>query len=95
MATRTRESERRLRELLTRDHTLNGGILFGLDGYVIEVQARAMQVLRKPAPWTSVTDISGMAGVAVRVMLTRVRAGLRACIEGKLKTQAEIGRAHV
>lgn len=37
---RSRERERPLRELLSRDHALNGGILFGLDGYVIEVQAR-------------------------------------------------------
>jgi magnesium chelatase family protein len=40
--------ERQLKDLLTRDHTLNGGILLGLDGYVIEVQARAMTVLRGP-----------------------------------------------
>jgi hypothetical protein len=31
---------------ISRDHTLNGGILFGLEGYVIEIQARAMEVLR-------------------------------------------------
>jgi magnesium chelatase family protein len=73
MATsRRRERERQLRELLTRDHTLNGGILFGLDGYVIEVQARAMEVLRSPTPWPYVTDISGMAGVAVREATQRI-----------------------
>jgi hypothetical protein len=65
-ALRSRQRERQLRELLARDHTLNGGILFGLDGYVIEVQARAMEVLKGPAPWPAVTDVSGMAGVAVR-----------------------------
>ena len=69
---RTREVELRLRDLLTRDHTLNGGILFGLDGYIIEVQARAMEVLKRPASWTAVTDISGMAGVAVREATTRI-----------------------
>lgn len=31
--------KRPLRELLTRDHTLNEGILFGLDGGVIEGHA--------------------------------------------------------
>jgi hypothetical protein len=64
-APRSRQADQRLRELLTRDHSLNGGILFGLDGHVIEVQARAMEVLRRPMPWTAATDISGMAGVPV------------------------------
>ena len=49
---RTRQTERRLTDLLTLDHSLNGGILFGLDGYLIEIQARAMKVLKGPAPWT-------------------------------------------
>lgn len=72
MAIRTREAERKLRELLTRDHTLNGGILFGLDGYIIEVQARAMEVLKKPASWTAVTDISGMASLPVKEATVRI-----------------------
>ncbi len=37
---RTREAERQLCQLLMRDHALNGGILFGLDGYVIEIHAQ-------------------------------------------------------
>jgi magnesium chelatase family protein len=60
MAT-SRRRERQLRELLTRDHTLNGGILFGLDGYVIQVQARAMEVLRRPAQRPDVASTSDMA----------------------------------
>jgi len=73
MATlRSRQRESQLRDLLARDHTLNGGILFGLDGYVIEVQARAMEVLKRPAPWPAVTDVSGMAGVAVREATVRI-----------------------
>ena len=67
-----RLSDAALRELLRRDHTLNGGILFGLDGYVIEIQARAMEVLRGRQPWRDVTDISGMAGAAVREATTRI-----------------------
>jgi hypothetical protein len=60
MATsRRRERERQLRELLTRDHTLNGGILFGLDGYVIEVPARAR--LWRSTSWLDVTNVSDMA----------------------------------
>jgi magnesium chelatase family protein len=69
---RTHEKERELKDLLHRDHTLNGGILLGLDGYVIEIQARAMEVLRKPCPWRGVTDISGMAGPAIKEATTRI-----------------------
>jgi magnesium chelatase family protein len=59
-------------ELLTRDHTLNGGILLGLDGYIIELQARAMRVLRSPAPWGDAVGISGMARKPVDEALDRV-----------------------
>ena len=69
---RSREAERKLRELLARDNTLNGGILFGLKGYIIEVQARAMEVLKRPTPWPQATNVSGMAGVAVREATTRI-----------------------
>ncbi|MEX0678402.1 MAG: YifB family Mg chelatase-like AAA ATPase [Pirellulales bacterium] len=61
-----------LKSLLKRDHSLNGGILFGLDGYVIELQARAMEVLPKPFPWTHVTNVSGMAGTTVNEATTRI-----------------------
>ena len=73
---RSQEAQTRLTDLLTRDHSLNGGILFGLDGYAIEVQARAMKVLRDPAPWTEVTDVSGMAGWAVKESTTRIAGAL-------------------
>lgn len=33
---RTPMRQRELNELLTRDHTLNGAILFGLDGHVVQ-----------------------------------------------------------
>lgn len=69
---RSREAERHLKELLARDHTLNGGILFGLDGYVIEVQARAMEVQKRPIPWSQATNVSGMAGITVREATTRI-----------------------
>ena len=85
---RSRERERPLRELLARDHTLNGGILFGLDGYVIEVQARAMEVLKRPAPWSAVTNISGMAGMAVREGAT----GVPPVLPPGLTNQSNTGR---
>lgn len=67
-----KQNLRKLNELLSRDHTLNGGILFGLDGYTIEIQARAMEVLRSPAPWRSVTGISGMARACIAEALDRI-----------------------
>lgn len=59
-------------ELLRRDHTLNGGILFGLDGFIVEIQARAMEVLKKPVPWNCCTKIVGMARGAIREALDRI-----------------------
>ncbi|OYV83349.1 MAG: hypothetical protein B7Z73_16090 [Planctomycetia bacterium 21-64-5] len=75
-AKRTPAAQRELNELLTRDHTLNGAILFGLDGYVVEMQARAMEVLRGSLPLTHVTKISGMAREGVRESLDRIAGAL-------------------
>ena len=63
---------RELRELLPRDHTLNGGVLFGLEGHIIEIQARAMEVLKEPASWRNVTNVSGMAKTPIREALDRI-----------------------
>ncbi len=68
----TRQSAHQLKDLLKRDHTLNGGILFGLDGHIIEIQARAMEVLRTPHPWREVTNISGMANLTVQESVLRI-----------------------
>src|SRR4051812_21439311 len=61
-----------LQSLLKRDHTLHGGALFGLDGYLIEVQARAVEVRSRPAPWRSAVTISGMARGAIAEALDRI-----------------------
>lgn len=50
---RTPSQRRELNELLTRDHTLNGAILVGLDGHVVEMQARTIEVLREPVRETA------------------------------------------
>ncbi|HEX4145888.1 MAG TPA: YifB family Mg chelatase-like AAA ATPase [Pirellulales bacterium] len=65
-------SPAQLRELLKRDNTLNGGILFGLDGFVIEIQARAVAALGTPTSFRSATTISGMAHGAIRESLDRI-----------------------
>lgn len=64
--------QRELNDLLTRDHTLNGAILFGLEGRIIEMQARAMEVLNQPTSVTGATRISGMARRSVDESLDRI-----------------------
>ncbi len=74
MATKKlQQRQRQFQDLLKRDHTLNGAILFGLDGNIIEIQARATEVLRKPCPVPDATSITGMATGAIREVLQRIR----------------------
>lgn len=49
-----------LLRLLDRSHTLNGAVLVGLDGLMIEIQARAMNVEQNGLPWRRAVKISGM-----------------------------------
>lgn len=74
MVTQQAQAHRaKLKQLLDRDHTLNGGILFGLDGHIIEVQGRAMDILKRgPDAWSAVTNISGMTSRAVDESVTRI-----------------------
>lgn len=66
------KEQRELRELLDRDHTLNGGILYGIEGRIIEVQARAVQPLKRPLPWYEAVTISGMAFGAIQEAMHRI-----------------------
>lgn len=58
--------------LLNRDHTLKGGILFGLDGHLIEIQARAVKVAYSTSPISQCFRITGMAGPAIQESATRI-----------------------
>ena len=69
---RTPARKRFLEELLKRDHSLNGGILFGLDGRLVEIQARATRVLRSPEPWLYAVGLTGMATGAVKEVMGRI-----------------------
>jgi len=69
---RTNARHRELNELLTRNHSLNGGILVGLEGHIIEVQARAIQVRRAATAWRGATAISGLATGAASEVLQRI-----------------------
>lgn len=66
------QRQRQFGRLLRLDHTLNGAILLGLDGHIIEIQARAIEVLREKLPLTRATEITGMATGAVREVLQRI-----------------------
>lgn len=67
-----RDAARTQAGLLARDHTLRGGVLFGLDGHVIELQARAMELLSRAGTWRSATTITGMPRGAVSEALDRI-----------------------
>lgn len=69
---RSDEEKAHLENLRTRDHSLNGAILIGLQGHNIEIQARAMKVMGRSRSWREATTISGMAGVAVSQALDRI-----------------------
>lgn len=68
----TKKNKPALEKLLKRDHTLYGGVLFGLDGYVIELQARAVEIFKEPVSWRSAVKITGMPNGAVYEALDRI-----------------------
>ena len=58
--------------LLRRDHTLHGGILFGIDGHSITLQGRATKVLARPRPVHECVQITGMTRDPIREAVTRI-----------------------
>ena len=44
-------TDKEIGKILEHDHSINGGILLGLDGYVVEVQGKAIRGLPNPRPW--------------------------------------------
>ncbi len=63
---------RGLDELLRRDHTLKGGVLHGIEGCVVDLEARAVRVLEDARAWRSAVSITGMARGAVGEAVDRV-----------------------
>jgi magnesium chelatase family protein len=59
--------------LLSRDHTLFGGVLHGINGTLIELQGRALSVLRRPRPVVECCSITGMTRGPVREALQRIQ----------------------
>lgn len=64
--------KRDLECLLRRDHTLYGAVLLGLDGRLVELQARATEALSEPIMWQPATSITGMPRGAVKEALDRI-----------------------
>ncbi|MFK7735155.1 MAG: YifB family Mg chelatase-like AAA ATPase [Pirellulaceae bacterium] len=59
--------------LLRRDHTLLGGIVVGIDGVRVEIQARATEVHKRgPQPFADSCRVTGMARGPVRESLDRI-----------------------
>jgi magnesium chelatase family protein len=67
-----RMTQQEIDRLLDRAHSVNGGILLGLDGNVVEVQGRAMRGLPASRPWRSAARISGMARGAIGEVMDRL-----------------------
>jgi magnesium chelatase family protein len=59
--------------LLTRDHTLFGGVLHGINGTLIELQGRAISVLKRPRPVVECCSITGMTRGPVREAIQRIQ----------------------
>jgi len=69
-----------IKDLLDRSHTVHGAVLVGLDGLAIELQARAMEVLKDPedVSWRAAVSITGMAKGSVQEALDRISGAFRA-----------------
>jgi magnesium chelatase family protein len=66
------DPRRRFEDLRNQNHTLNGAVLAGLDGYVVEIQARILDVYKRPCRWRESVKISGMARGAVSEAMDRI-----------------------
>jgi magnesium chelatase family protein len=62
----------RLDRLLDHNHTLNGSILWGMEGRSVEIQSRATQRLSKPLPLTKAISVIGLGKGALREALKRL-----------------------
>ncbi|WP_460184928.1 YifB family Mg chelatase-like AAA ATPase [Thermopirellula anaerolimosa] len=66
-----------LQDLLRRDHTLNAGVVQGLQGSIIEVQGRAVSVTKEPISWETAVRITGLARGAAGEAVTRLQGAFQ------------------
>lgn len=78
-AYRYRERRRIASQLLDLSHTVQGACLEGIDGRIVEVQGRAVEVLKEAKPWTKCVTVSGMSRSESSEMIVRVGGALSAC----------------
>jgi magnesium chelatase family protein len=71
-----RKREEEFGHLLRQEHSLNAGFLYGLRGQIVEIQARAVDVLTTAKPWPAVTVITGMERGDAQQALLRINAAL-------------------
>lgn len=67
-----RSTREQHRALLTCSHTVNGATLDGIDGRIVEVQARATEVLKSPSPWSRAVSVSGLRRGESSDLLNRI-----------------------
>lgn len=67
-----RSPNNRHADLLRDSHTLNGAMLDGIEGRVVEVQARAVEVLPAAKPWHKAVTVAGLPRSEAANMLTRI-----------------------
>lgn len=71
---------RPLRDLLRHAHTLNSAILDGIDGKPVEIQSRAVEIIKGgESPWSRAVSIAGMPRSEATQLLTRI-SGALACL---------------
>ena len=73
---RKRNREEEFGYLLRQEHSLNAGFLHGLKGQIVEIQARAVEVLPSPRSWTDTVVITGMERGDAQQALLRINAAL-------------------
>lgn len=76
MRKNVRDEKRFLRDLLRRNHTVNSAMIDGIDGTVVEVQARATDVFPAGIPWEKAVKVAGMPRSEASDLLTRISGAL-------------------
>lgn len=76
LSSNRRAAFQRTTELLSKQHTINGVVLDGIDGVLIEVQSSATGVLKTEKPWSKCVSVTGMPRSEATAMLQRINAVL-------------------
>jgi magnesium chelatase family protein len=76
----TRGAQSPVRNLLRHAHTLNSATLDGIDGKPVEVQARAVEIIKSgESPWSRAVSIAGLPRSEATQLITRI-SGALACL---------------